>query len=183
MSDPGQVWASFTLDPRRPEYAALRASDQDRNVVHQVLADAYADGRLDRDEFESRTADVSATKTLGELVGLVEGLVPTATSPSVRPVYGLMSEAELQQRAVEGWRSSRREAVWGFISASAITWVIWAVVMYGGFPWPAFVMLGTFLNVVKVQLRRDDMIATERRRLERKQQRELEKRHRKDDGG
>ena len=86
MTDPGQIWSSFTLDPRRPEYAPLRASDQDRNVVHQVLADAYADGRLDREEFETRTAAVSAAKTLGELAGLVEGLVPEhgRRSPSGR---------------------------------------------------------------------------------------------------
>jgi hypothetical protein len=181
MSDPGQVWSLFTLDPRQPEYAHLRASDTDRNVVHQVLADAFADGRLDRDEFESRSADASAAKTLGELVGPVDGLVPTSSVPARRTSGSVMSDAELEQRALEAWQRSRREAVWGLISISAVTWVIWAVFTRDAIPWPLFVMVATFLNLLKTLVRRNDMIADERRRLEKKRQREIDKRRRKGD--
>lgn len=45
MSD---AWGCFTRDPRRLEHASLRASDADREVVHRVLAESYADGRLDQ---------------------------------------------------------------------------------------------------------------------------------------
>jgi hypothetical protein len=66
-----EVWSSFRRDPRRSEHAALRASDADRDVVHQVLAEAYADGRLDRQEFDARSTDVNAVRTAasrGEIV-------------------------------------------------------------------------------------------------------------------
>lgn len=179
MTDPGEVWASFSHDPRHPEYAALRAGDQDRNVVHQVLADAYADGRLDREEFESLTDEVGAAKTLGELATLVDGLVPMASS-LVRPAQGLMTESELQRRAVADWEGDRRDAMWGFISASLICWVIWSVVGMG-FPWPLFVMLGTGLNVGRIQFQRQSMIEAERRRLEKKQRKQLEQRRKKDE--
>jgi hypothetical protein len=178
MSDPGHVWASFTLDPRRPEHAALRASDADRNVVHQVLADAYADGRLDHEEFESRTVAVGQAKTLGELPGLVEGLIPLSAVPAPRARYGLLSNEQIQRRAVQAWQRSRREALWAMLSISAVCWAIWA--FFGqGFQWPWFVMLATSLNLLKTQVRRADMIADEQRRLERKQQREIDKRRRK----
>jgi hypothetical protein len=180
MTDPGRIWSSFTLDPRRPEYAPLRASDQDRNVVHQVLADAYADGRLDRDEFETRTADVAGAKTLGELAGLVEGLVPTADVPAVRPGRELLSDTKIQERAVSSWQEARRNALWGFFSASLICWVIWAVTSQG-FPWPVFVMLGTGLNLGRVQFQRQAIIEEERRKLEKKQAREIEKRRRREE--
>ena len=114
MSGAGDV-SSLTRDPRRPEHAALRASDADREVV------------------------------------------------------------------------PRREALWGFLAASLICWTIWLVGAWGpngldpGFPWPLFVMLGTGLNVGRVQFRRDDEIASERRRLEKKQRKQLEQRHKEDD--
>jgi len=180
MTDPGQIWASFTLDPRRPEYAPLRASDQDRNVVHQVLADAYADGRLDRNEFESRTADVTAVKTLGELAGLVDGLVPRSGVVAMGPTSGLMSDTELKERAVARWHSERREALMGLIGISVIVWVIWfATTGPGHFPWPAIVSAVAFANLVKTQLRRDEIVAAERRRLEKKREREIERRRKK----
>jgi Domain of unknown function (DUF1707) len=48
----------------------IRASDQERESVVDVLRDAYADGRLTLDEFEERTSAAYAAKTwadLGEL--------------------------------------------------------------------------------------------------------------------
>ncbi len=179
MTDPGEVWASFSHDPRHPEYAALRAGDQDRNVVHQVLTEAYADGRLDRDEFESLTGEVAAAKTLGELASLVGGLVPMAAS-LVRPGLGLLTESELQQRAIADWEGDRRDALWGFISASLICWVIWSLTGRE-FPWPLFVMLGTGLNVGRIQVQRQSMIEAERRRLQKKQRKQLEQRRKEDE--
>jgi hypothetical protein len=67
MTSAADVWASFSHDPRVSANAVLRATDRDRDVVHQVLAEAYADGRLDRDEFDTRSAQTAAARTLGEL--------------------------------------------------------------------------------------------------------------------
>lgn len=50
------VWTSFSHDPRLDAHAALSASDGDRAVVNRLLAEAYADGRLDRDEWPPASA-------------------------------------------------------------------------------------------------------------------------------
>ncbi len=55
----GNVWASFQHDPRDPAAAPLRASDADRNVVHGLLTEAFADGRLDREEYDERTGQAT----------------------------------------------------------------------------------------------------------------------------
>ena len=54
----------------------IRASDQERESVVEVMRDAIIEGRLTFDEFEERTAAVSGAKTCTEL------RVPTPTCPS-----------------------------------------------------------------------------------------------------
>lgn len=171
-----EVWSSFTRDPRHSENAGLRASDVDRDVVRQVLTEAYADGRLDREEFDARSTEVDTARTLGDLPALLEGLVPTATGslvPFGGPGQGLLTPAQVEERAVAKWREERRSAVLGFVFASVICWTIWAAVMFGGFPWPVFVMLGTGINAVKTATSRDALVARERRRLEKRQRKAL----------
>jgi hypothetical protein len=169
------VWASFSHDPRTPAHAGLRASDQDRDLIQQVLAEAYADGRLDREEFDTRSARAGAARTLGELPPLVSDLV------AVQAGGGALSRADdedLQRRAVEKWAGDRRDAFWTFLSASLICWVIWVVGSWGPsgfdpyFPWPIFVSVGTGLNVARRQVQRQAIIDSERRRLERKRAKE-----------
>ncbi|MEO5852081.1 MAG: hypothetical protein ABIQ15_06170 [Nocardioides sp.] len=65
------LWGEFTRDPRSADHAHLRAADADREIVQRVLADAYADGRLDRLE-------------LGELPDLVSDLVPATSAVPAR---------------------------------------------------------------------------------------------------
>lgn len=179
MNGSGDVWSSFTHDPRPPANAVLRASDADRDVVRQVLVEAYADGRLDRDELDTRSAAAAAARTLGELPPLVSDLVarvPHAYAPTLVPAD------ELQRRAVAKYESERREAFLGFLGPSLICVVIWFVLGMGsGFFWPAFVIAGTGIHLVRVLVRRQDMVESNRRRLEKKQARELEAKPREDD--
>lgn len=170
-------WHRFAHDPRATAYADLRASYVDRELVHQALSEAYADGRLDAAEFEERTDAAQSARTLGELPPLLADLVPDLSPVVIRPGALVPPEA-LERRAVERWERQRREAIWGFIGPSLVCWVIWSVVMFGGFPWPLFVMLGTGLNAAATHFKRADIIAAERRRLERKQARALEKEQR-----
>lgn len=167
-----EVWSSFTHDPRHSEHAALRASDADRDVVREVLVEAYADGRLDREEFDARSAAVATARTLGDLPALLEGLVG-ALAPLGTGGPGILTPAQIEERAVAKWREERRSAALGFVFASVITWTIWAAVMFGGFPWPLFVMLGTGINAVKTAVSRDELVARERRSLERRQRKAL----------
>lgn len=168
--DPGnalELWRSFPNDPRDPANAPLRASDADRDRIHQVLASAFGDGRLDRVEFEERTDAVVRARTLGELPVVVRDLLPDpgpALTPAARRAGGGIFE-----EARAAYLTQRRNAVWGFLSASVICWVIWLGTSGPeGFPWPVFVMLGTGLNVLRMVVMRADLIAEERRRLERK---------------
>lgn len=170
------VWSSFTYDPRRSEHASLRASDADRDVVREVLVEAYADGRLDREELDARSAAAASARTLGDLPGLLEGLVASsagALAPLVTGGSEILTPVQIEERAVAKWREERRSAVLGFVFASVITWTIWAAVMFGGFPWPLFVMLGTGINAAKTAVSRDELVARERRRLEKRQRKAL----------
>ena len=65
----------------------IRASDQERESVVDVLRDAYTDGRLTLEEFDERTSAAYASKTWADLREL------TADLP-VEPVLG----ADLPQR-------------------------------------------------------------------------------------
>ena len=97
------MWSQFDHDPRASANAAMRASDRDRAVIETVLADAFAEGRITRAEYDERTDAALASRTLGELVPLVSDL-PAAQAPRSTPV-------DLRQQAVRKWESERREAV------------------------------------------------------------------------
>jgi hypothetical protein len=175
----GEVWGSFAHDPRDPGVAALRASDADRDVIHGVLAEAFADGRLDRTEYDERSTSVLAARTLGELPPIVADLVPALpvrTAGGRVPLVAATS-ADLQRRAEEHWDDERRNAFFGFIGPTVICWTIWAVTSQG-FPWPAIVMAATFFNFLRVAASKRQIISSEVRRLERRQAEKLEKKQR-----
>lgn len=52
----------------------MRASDQDRDKVAELLRDAYAIGRLSRDEFDERSVAAFSARTYGELRDLTADL-------------------------------------------------------------------------------------------------------------
>lgn len=179
MNGSGDIWSSFTHDPRPPANAVLRASDADRDVVQQVLVEAYADGRLDREEFDSRSEAAGTARKLGDLPPLVSDLV--ARVP--RNHSALVPAGEMQRRAVAKYQSDRREAFLGFLGPSLICVVIWFVLgMGGGFFWPGFVIAGTGINLIRTLVMRQDMIESNRRRLEKKQAKELEEKPDDEDG-
>jgi hypothetical protein len=175
----GDLWASFQHDPRDPAVAPLRASDADRNVVHGILTEAFADGRLDREEYDERTATTLQARTLGQLPALVADLVPDRPLlPAAVPLAAATS-SELQRRAVEKWRHQRREAFLGLLGSALVTWAIWAAVMFGEFPWPLFVNAFALMNVVRVVASKSEIVNSEVKRLERKQAKEIEARNKK----
>ncbi len=126
MSAPGDLWSSFDHDPRLPANAPLRAADRDRDVIRTALATAYAEGRLDRDEFDERSEQVTSARTLGELPPIVADLVPDrAIELRSRSSLVGASPQELRRRAELHWQAERRNAIVGFIGASLVTWAIW----------------------------------------------------------
>jgi len=177
------VWSTFTHDPRTARHAPLRAADADREVVRGVLAAAYADGRLDREELDERQDRLAATRTLGDLPGLIADLVPdtagaapdhpAAGGSPVRPTSSLAraDDAELHRRAEQTWAEDRRSALVGFLAPTLICWVIWLVIAGGAgltFPWPAIVTAATAIPVLRLTLAKGAHVSEEVRRLEKR---------------
>ena len=158
------MWSQFDHDPRIPANTTLRASDRDRAVIESVLADAFAEGRLTRSEYDERSDAALSSRTLGELLPLVEDL-PVTREP--RPTAD-----DRHQQAVRKWESDRREAVLGLIGLSVLLWTIWAVTMWGEFPWPLIPMGFAVMNVVRIVANKRDIVDEHVRRLERKERKD-----------
>jgi hypothetical protein len=174
-----EVWSSFSHDPRDPRCAPLRASDHDRTVVQLVLDEAYADGRLDRGEYDERSGRVGGLRLLGDVNGLLHDLVPPPVSATHALVHA--SRSDLERRAEKAWRSRRREALFSFIGPSAICLAIWTATSFADgsfdpyFFWPAFVIVFTFLHFLRVATRHDEIVDEEIRRLEKRRAKEQRK--------
>jgi len=172
MSGTPEVWSSFTYDPRDPRYAALRASDHDRAVVHQVLAEAYADGRLDREEYDERCGRVDGSRVLGDFRPILGDLV--APPPSSDRSLAHASQRDLEVLAERAWRTKRREASFSFLGASLISTTIWFATCFGDgsfepyFFWPGFIIAFSLLHLVRVASSHREIVESETRRLEKK---------------
>jgi len=153
----------------------MRASDGDRDIVLRTLGDAYAEGRLDRDEYDERSDAVACAKTLGELPVVLEDLVPAT---AVVPYAGALDTRSIEEQAVARWERGRRESFMAFLIPTLVTWVIWAATSLGGFPWPLFVMIGTGIPVVRATVMKKDIIESHQRSIVRKQEKELRKQQR-----
>jgi Domain of unknown function (DUF1707) len=156
-------WESFRLDPRQPGNASMRASDADREVVRAVLADAYADGRLTREEYDERQNTLYGSRTLGEVSSLVTDLVPP-DGPAAAPAALL--PAELRKQGARKWRKEVEESFAAFLVPSIICTVIWIAAAGGGFFWPLFPMLFLGLNLVRTVVKRESVIEQEVLRLQ-----------------
>ena len=105
------MWREFAHDPRSPEFAPMRASDADRDIVLRTLGEAYAEGRLDRLEYDERADAVHAAKTLGELPGVLDDLVPT-TGLVPFSVSGALDTRTLESRRSPSGRSRAATRSW-----------------------------------------------------------------------
>lgn len=171
------AWGAFAHDPRDPAHARLRAGDADRFTAVHLLAEAYAEGRLDLEEHEQRADLVRDARLLGELVPLLDDLVPRLSAPQGRGLVRA-TPAELRARAEQEWASDRRQAVLGFLAPSLICWAVYATLAWGEspadwqLPWPLIVTVVTFLNVLRVHVAREDIVASELASLEKKRAKE-----------
>jgi hypothetical protein len=158
-------WERFSHDPRHPDHGRLRASDQDRDLVNDALATAYAEGRLTAEELDERTDAVARARTLGELPPLVDDLV-LRTGPA--PVTH-RHRAEAERR----YRAQRHTALMNFLVPTFICWFIYLVSTPGGFPWPVFVMVVTGMHLTRLLADREDSIRSIERTLERRERKRL----------
>jgi hypothetical protein len=148
----------------------MRASDRDRGVVHDALAEAYAEGRIDRDELDERTTQVDRAKTYADLVPPLQDLAVDAAVPAV----SVASRPDLRRQAEGYYAEKRGEALMGFLIPNLICWAIWLMTGHDVFVWPIFVLIPTGANLVRVLSSKQSMIEGRIDKLERKQAKALE---------
>jgi hypothetical protein len=170
MASGGSLWSRFEHDPRDPAYAGVRASDRDRAVVHDALATAYAEGRIDREELDERTSQVDGAKTYGALLPPLLDLAADAAVPSVN----VASRASLERQARGYYREKLTEAFVAFLVPNLIAWTLWFFVFGGGFPWPVFVLIAMVGNLVRIGANKQAIIDARVEKLERRQAKALE---------
>ena len=166
----GSLWRRFQHDPRDPAYAGVRASDRDRAVVHDALSEAYAEGRIDRDELEERTTQADAAKTYADLVPPLQDLMADAAVPAL----SLSSREELQRRAELYYTEKRGDALMGFLIPNLICWAIWFLTGHDGFLWPLFVLIPTMGNLLRVGAGKQAIIDERVEKLEKREAKALQ---------
>jgi hypothetical protein len=127
----------------------IRASDQERESVVDVLRDAFTDGRLTFDEFEERTASAYAAKTWTQLRELTSDL-------PVQPVLG----AGLSHRPQAGQlqaippavrpRGVRRERPFDRVLPVLFVWIVIAAA--AGSPGVAAALSFVFICVLATRI-------------------------------
>ena len=71
--------------PPRSPGPAIRVSDTDRDAVAQVLQAAFADGRLDDEEFDQRMRSALTARVAADLEQLTADLAAVAPRPAGPP--------------------------------------------------------------------------------------------------
>ena len=174
--DAGRFWSSFARDPRQPDNQGLRAADRDRDLVAGAIGEAYADGRLTREEMDDRLNQVQDTRLLGDLLPIVTDLMPTREVAS-RSALARAGADEIERLAQLRYRERRRQALAGMLVPSLICLTIWIWSMISSqelvFPWPIFVILGTGGYLWRLLFGRESAIEEEREKLRKKQARQL----------
>ena len=166
----GSIWHEFEHDPRDPTYAAMRASDRDRAVVHDLLGSAYAEGRLDRDELDERTAAVNAAKTYAELLPPIRDHTADAVLTSIATVPA----GDIERKARLYYAEKLRDAFFGLLVPNLICWAIWFMTGADYFIWPIFVTIPTGLNFLRVATSRGTIVQARVEKLQRRQAKALE---------
>jgi hypothetical protein len=154
-------WVGFSADPRRAEAAGIRAGDRDRETAVEALREAYADGRLDRVEFDQRSNAALVATLLGEFVPLLQDLeAPVPAALSVR------------DEAVRRYRRETRDARNGFVAVSAVTTGVWGATSIAAwevlYPWPIFPIVAVGAGWLIQIVRRDERIEHHERKIERR---------------
>lgn len=132
-------WERFTADPRRPRNAPVRVGHADRDLIADMLADAYAFGRLDTDEYNDRLDQAMEIKTVGEILPLVGDLAAAGTrDPHRDPSRGRKVASSILYLIA--------------FSVVALNVVIWALASVSAaqllYFWPMWVAVGMLVPVI-----------------------------------
>ena len=126
VADPGE-------HARGAARSDMRASDEDRERVVDMLRDHGAAGRLSTEELEERTAAALAARTNGQLDALLADL------PKLRDPHRAERRAETARRAFA-------EHLRAYVGVMVLLVAIWALAGMGYF-WPVWPALGWGIGV------------------------------------
>ena len=169
----GSLWRRFEHDPRDPAYSGMRASDRDRAVVHDVIADAYAEGRLDRDELDERVGAVDTAKTYADLLPPIRDLTADVVPVRFAPA-SVTAPPDVRRSAEQYYRGQLRDSFFGLLIPNLICWTIWYLSGHDGFLWPLFVTIPTVVSFLKLASNKERLVEARVAKLQRRQARALE---------
>jgi hypothetical protein len=98
--------------PRPPAVPPLRAADVDRDRVAQRLGQAYAEGRLDGEEYQERLDAAYRARTHADLEPLVADLPSVPGELTVRPSQVPVVPGPPSDSVVAVFASTERAGVW-----------------------------------------------------------------------
>lgn len=149
---PGAAWLRFRQDPRAD--GALRASDADRDTTREVLAEAYADGQLDHDEYLERLEQAGTATTHGDLVPLLGDLSvapqrPAPPGPAAGPAATTPTPTRRRRRGMDHAVTATLSS-WLFVAI--VCNLVWLLTSVGkgetAYYWPMWPMLGVGIGVI-----------------------------------
>lgn len=119
-----------------------RFTEADRDKIAGRLRDAFADGRLDQSEFNSRLDQLYSVTTYGELEPLVRDLPPVRTYQTPAMVQNTTPTPDpgtFPERTRNKQPRLRRGLAGGFGGIVMMNIVIWAIIgIANGGHWPTF---------------------------------------------
>lgn len=101
----------MTIEPGGDQKPAIRVGDRDRDVVVQRLQQAFAEGRLDDDEFDQRTRAALTARHSTDLAELTRDL-PEAAAPLPSPAASNHARRRAGGSAIAYKSSVRRAGRW-----------------------------------------------------------------------
>jgi hypothetical protein len=104
----------------------MRASDADRDKYTAVLQDAFAEGRLTREEYDERLEAVYLARTYGDLEPLVADL-PAHNLPVPRPSSDIVPASSSGAPLVAVFSEVQRKGPWTLAETSTMVAVFGAV--------------------------------------------------------
>lgn len=164
---PGSVWTRFPLDPRSS--GDLRAGDSDRDIAREILTEAYADGRIDRLEYDQRIEGAIQAHHLGQLVPILNDVsVAPAGQRSTQPQPPAPQPHNRSQPKTRASGKGRRGAVRTAVFVVGVTNLVWVFISISAgqltYYWPMWPALGMVIMLLAVFMFRQDPQEPEQRR-------------------
>jgi hypothetical protein len=125
----------------------MRASDEDRRRVTDLLQAHFVAGRLDGAELEQRVGQALAARTLAELDALLADLPPVDAAPSDREAPRQQHGKWSHGRHHHGHEKSFRSHAASYFLVMTFLVTIWLLTTPGGYFWPIWPMLGWGLGL------------------------------------